>query len=203
MRKNNKSFLTAIVILVMVIVLAVSLSERCNICTESESGQPADFYGTSREVSLNEMLDVADQSNQVIYMPSELPNNLKLTTIYLKDSPFIAIAVYSAEGNKDYKTAELTIQITPSTSSPTYNEIVSQIENSEYEIALEINGWPVLVNEKAYVGSDKETREKYGDYFLLLTTWIDGMRYMLSCRTLITIEAVEMVGSMHLLQKTS
>ena len=132
-------------------------------------------------------------------MPPELPNNLELTIIYLKDNPFIGIAVYSAEGNKDYKTAELTIQITPSASSPTYNELMSQVENSTSETALEINNWPVLINERAYAGGDVETREKYGDYILLVTAWIDDMRYMISCRTMITTKAMEMITSMQLL----
>ena len=140
------------------------------------------------------------QYNLLIYLPSELPNNLELITIYLKDSPFIAITVYSAENNNDYKTAELTIQITPSSLSPTYNELVSQTENSEYETALQVNGWPVLINEKAYAGADSETRDKYGEFILLVTVWIDGMGYMINCRTLITTEAVELVGYMYLLR---
>ncbi len=194
MKRNHKSFLRACVFLIVLLVLATSLLNTTN----PNLGEPVDFYGTSREVSLNEMEKVADQFNLSIFMPSDLPNNLELTSIYLKDSPFIVIAVYSAEGNKDYKTAELTIQITPSTSPPTYNELMSQVENSESETALEINNWPVLVNERAYVGGDIETKEKYGDYILLTTVWIDEMRYMISCRTLITTKAIEMIRTMQL-----
>ena len=166
--------------------------------TKPYHGEPADFYGTSRDVSLSEMVDVAKQFNLSIFMPSELPNNLELAIVYLKDSPFIAIAVYSSEGNKDYKTSELTIQITPSTSPPTYDELIFQVKNSESETALKINNWSVLVNEKADAGGDIETREKYGDYILLTTVWINEMRYMISCRTLITTKAIEMIRSMQL-----
>ena len=80
MKKNHKSFLRACVFLVALLVLASSLLNT----TEPELGEPADFYGTSKEVSLNEMVDVADQSNLLIYMPLELPNNLEFTIIYLK-----------------------------------------------------------------------------------------------------------------------
>jgi len=195
-RTKSKSFLRAFVILIAVLVLTLSLLSTTKPINH---GQPLDFYGVSREVSLDEMVDTADRFNQSIYMPLVLPDNLKLTTIYLKDSPFIAIVVYSAEGNKDYKTAELTIQITPSPSPPTYNELVSQVENSKNEIVQEINSWPVLVNEKAYVGGDIETQNKYGDYLPLVTAWIDGMRYMISIRTMRTTDATEMVSNMHLL----
>ena len=64
------------------------------------------------------------------------------------------MVVYSAEANKDYKTAELTIQISPATSIPTCNELLSNINNPEFEKVFEINGWPVLVNERASSGSE-------------------------------------------------
>lgn len=195
MRTKSKSFLWAFAILSAVVVLAISLL----IATKpNKIVGPADFYGTCREVSLEEMVDAADRFNYSIYMPSMVPNNLQLTAIYLKDGPFIAIVVYSAEGNKDYKTAELTIQITSESSPPTYNELISRVEGSKYETAQEINGWPVLINERAYVGGDIETKNKYGDYLPLIRAWIEGMRYTISIRTMTTAEAVEMMSTMQI-----
>jgi hypothetical protein len=195
MRKNAKNLTGAFIILLTVLVLAYSLSNTM----EPEYGRVQDFYGTSREVSLNEMVDVAETYNKLLYLPTELPNNLMLITIYLKDSPFIAIIVYSAEGNKDYKTAELTIQISLSDSPPTYNDLVSQAEDSEYETALEINNWSVLVNERANTGGNTETIEKYGEHILIVFAWIDGMRYIINCRNLMKTDAVSMVEGMCLL----
>ena len=100
---------------------------------QSVSHEPMDFYATSREVSLGELVDFADKYDISLYLPSELPNNLKLTAIYLKDGPFVAILVYSAEGNKDYKTAELTIEIIPTSDTPTLNELESRAESSPFE----------------------------------------------------------------------
>lgn len=195
MRKNDKSFLRAFIILIVVLVLATSFLNTL----EPELGQPEDFYATSRKVSLNELVDVADQSNLLIYLPFEIPKNYELTVIYLKETPFIAIVVYSADGNKDYKTAELTIQISPSESTPTYDELVSNAANSEYVVALEINGWSALVNEKANVGSNIETRKKFGDFVLLVTVWINGIRYMICCPTLTTSSSILLVENMCLL----
>lgn len=161
--------------------------------------KPADFYGCSKEVSLNELIEVANKSNFSLYLPCELPNSLELITTYLKETPFIAIVVYSAEGNKDYKTAELAIEIAPSPCSPTYEELVAQTENSEYETALMINGWPVLVNEHASAGGNEEFRQKYGAYSLLVMTWIDGMQYLISCPTLSPEEAIQLIENMILI----
>ncbi len=68
-----------------------------------------------------------------------------------------------------------------------------------YITTLDINGWPVLVNEKAYTGGNIETREKYGDYILLVIAWISGMRYMISCPTLTPKDAIQIVRNMHFL----
>jgi hypothetical protein len=195
MRRKTKNILEALAILITLLVCASFLSNTSN----PKVGQPPDFYPISREVSFNEFIEEAYKANVSVYLPSDLPNNLELVAIYLKEASFIAIVVYSAEGNKDYKTAELTIEIAPLTSPPTYEELVSQVEDSPYETALEINGWPVLVNEKASTGGNEETREKYGDYLLLVIVWIDGMRYMISCPTLSTNESVQLVGNNRLL----
>ncbi|MFX0138949.1 MAG: hypothetical protein ACFFDN_35235 [Candidatus Hodarchaeota archaeon] len=155
-----------------------------------------DFYGTSREVSLEELIEFAKEKDISLHLPSELPRTLKLTAIYLKEGPFIAILVYSAEGNKDYKTAELTIEICYSGSQPTIDELESQIWNTLHECVMEINDWPVEINERAYSGGITEFRNKYGDYTLLVDVYIDGYRYGINAPTLTKDDAIQLVGSM-------
>ncbi len=191
MRKAIKSLIVVLATtssFILIIITAISPLLGTHI-----GGTPVDFYGTSRDVSLNETITVAKQYNLSIYLPFELPDDFECTAIYLKDSPFIAIVVYSAEGNMDYKTAELVIQISPAGSPPTYSELESIAESMLFTIAVEINSWPVLVNEKASTGGEVETRKKWGDYFLLVTVYIEGMRYMITCPTLTTNEAILMV----------
>ena len=196
MRKAIKSLILALATISSFLVIIISaISPLLGI----SSGGGPDFYGTSREVSLNETIDVVKQYNLSIYLPSELPDDFECTAIYLKDSPFIAIVVYSAEGNIDYKTAELVIQISPAGSPPTYSELESIAISNLFTTAVEINSWPVLVNERASTGGEVETRKKWGDYFLLVTAYIEGMRYMITCPTLATNEAILMVENLHLL----
>ena len=195
MRKAIKSLILALATISSFILIIVTVSFNLNI----QFGSTQDFYGTSREVSLNETIDVAKQYNLSIYLPFELPDDFERTAIYLKDSPFIAIVVYSAEGNMDYKTAELVIQIAPTRSPPTYSELESIAIGNLFITAVEINSWPVLVNERAYTGGEVETRKKWGDYFLLVTAYIEGMEYMITCPTLTTNEATPMVENLHLL----
>lgn len=198
MRKKSKFFITAISI---TILLSIFVSWSLYMENNGIYSIPADFYGTSKEVSLDEMTEFAIINNISIYLPFTLPSNLSLTAIYLKESPFIAIVVYSAEDNKDYKTAELTIQLAslPPEFIPTYDQLLSQVEDSEFESALEINGWPVKVNEKANSGGDPEFREKYGDYTLLVWVWIEEVGYTICAPTLETEDVVQLVGSMKLI----
>ena len=142
--KKNK-----IIPLILAIGVLIVVSWSISSISPTIISRPADFYGTSIEVSLDEMIEIADNNSLIISLPSDLPNNLVLTAIYLKESPFIAIVVYSAKNNKDYITAELTIELAPvnSTQIPTYAELLSEAEESQDKTAMEINTWPVMIQE--------------------------------------------------------
>ena len=198
MRRRDKSFIKTLVFLIALFTLALGF---LNTSDPEISHTPVDFYGTSREVSLKELVEVANKFNLSIYLPSELPNDLELTAIYLRDNSFLAIVVYSADGNKDYKTAELGIQITPSSPefTPTYDGLRSEAGISEFKMALEINSWPVLVNEKTDWGGNKASKEKYGDYTLTVKVPIDQVRYNIGAPTLNVDTTVNLVRSMSLL----
>lgn len=162
-----------------------------------------DFYHFSREVSLSELVQVADKLDiKPLYLPSALPHGLQLTAIYLKDGSFIAIVVYSAEGNKDYKTAELTIEIVPippGMEMPTYEQLQAWAENPEAKAsmpqALIVNDRPVMVYKRAYTGGHEERRAKYGDYTLAVRVWIGGNDYLISAPTLTLDGASQLVQS--------
>jgi len=193
MKSRIKSYI--IVALGIFITLSGLTSWFLLMTTPGSQGGP-DFYAISREVSLNEMIDVANDNNLSIYLPSEMPNNLELTAIYLRNWSFLAIVVYSAEKNKDYKTAEFGIQIVPTEITPTYDELRAEAEESEHILALELNGWPIIINERAYAGGNIETRERWGDWLLLVRIWIEGIGYTLVAPTLNTDDVIKVVEGM-------
>ncbi|MEM2849340.1 MAG: hypothetical protein QXI36_03585 [Candidatus Bathyarchaeia archaeon] len=157
---------------------------------------PGDFYGAGcREVSLDEFVKVVSEAGRTIYLPSKLPRGLKLTTIYFKDGPFIAIFVYGAEGNKDYKTAELCIEISPSGLPPSSLAQLKSI-SPDYDYVLEINKWLVRVKKDAYIGSE-ELRRKYGrDRAPLAEAWIEGFNYLIGSPILTAEELLQLIQSM-------
>ena len=199
MRKNAKSFLISSASLLTILIFASTFLITLNTNNINTTPTPPDFYATSKEVNISEFTNYLKKNEIAVYLPSDLPNNFEMTAIYLKESPFIAIVVYSAESNKDYKTAELTIQISPAISIPTYNELISNIKNPEFEKAFEINGWPVLVNERASSGTDSSFIAKYGEYTLLTMIWIEGNQYIINSPTLITDEVIVLAENMSLI----
>ncbi len=187
--------------LIMTLGFCIVASLSINSSTLRINAEPPDFYQTSKEVSLEEMIEIANKNDLLIYLPSELPGNLKITAIFLKESPFIAIVVFSAESNKDYITAELTIEIAPVNPKwvPSYNELQSEAEMNQDKTALEINTWPVMIHENADIGGHFERRAKFGDYTLLVNLWIYNIGYIFCAPTLKFNEAVVTIESMFLL----
>ncbi|MEM1569627.1 MAG: hypothetical protein QXM89_03260 [Candidatus Bathyarchaeia archaeon] len=163
---------------------------------EPISLDPGDFYSADcREVSLDELVKVVSEAGRTIYMPSKLPRGLKLTAIYLKDGPFIAIFVYSSEDNKDYRTAELCIEISPSGLPPLLLEELKSISPG-YEYVLKINNWLVRVEKDAYIGSE-ELRRKYGkDRAPLAEAWIEGFNYLIGSPILTAEELLQLIQNM-------
>jgi len=196
MRKKSKFFMIA---MTMAILLSMLASWTLNMEKNRIYHEPPDFYGTSKEVNINEFTNYTKKNEIAVYLPSDIPNKFEITAIYLKESPFIAIVVYSAESNKDYKTAELGIEISRAKSIPTYNELSSNIKNPEFEKAFEINGWPVLVYERASSGGESSFIAKYGEYTLLTMIWIEGNQYFINSPTLTTAEVKVLVENMSLM----
>ena len=194
MKTHHKSFLTTISIF---LALGISFSILMNLWINTNFESPPDFYGCSQEVDLEEFSDFLEEYNHTVYLPKSLPNYYELTAIYLdKQEYFIAILVYSAELNKDYKTAELTYQISIATSTPTYEELTANIQNPYTETAYEINGWPVLLNEKASSGGESSFIDKYGEFTVLTMLWIKGIAYSINSPLLIPEQVINLVESM-------
>ncbi|MFX0138950.1 MAG: hypothetical protein ACFFDN_35240 [Candidatus Hodarchaeota archaeon] len=161
---------------------------------------PAPFYDeNTKNIPVSEFVDFAEKSGFSLYLPSVLPNDLELKAIYLKESPFIGLVVYSAEGNEDYQTAELVFQITPANPVPTLDELESEAKNSPYFSVSTINGWLVFFMERASSGGNREFREKYGDYTLVVRVWIDELEYRINAPTLTTDELTQLIRNMELI----
>lgn len=162
--------------------------------------KPAEPPFTKKEVSLDDLLKLANEKNLSIHLPTSLPNNYSRSAIYLREEGFLAIVLYSAEGDKDYITAELGIQLTYEKDPPTIEELSSKEsrgrELDENESVVEINGWPVFLDTKAYGDPSEKFREKYGTYIVLAYVWIDKIKYTISSPTINGGQTIDLIKSM-------
>lgn len=196
MRNKSKNFVISFVALLIFFVSATLISNISYNNNQNLVSNPPDFYAISKEVSIDEFKTYLKENNISAYLPTIIPEKLILTAIYLEEEPFVVIVVYSADFNKDYKTAELTIQISLANYKPDYNELVSNIHNPETEIALQINTWPLLVNEKASAGEESSFIAKYGEYTVLTMLWIQNTQFYINSPTYTLLDVITLVENM-------
>lgn len=148
------------------------------------------------EASMQEMLEAARIRNISIYLPSNLPNSLTLTTVYIQESPFHVIIPFSSDGNKNYDTAEIYLGISKS-EPPTYSEMQTWAEDNENASAVLLGSWMIYMNEYAYIGNE-ERREKYGNYHFTAAAYKENIKYVFLLPTLTMEEYLAMMQTMTL-----
>ena len=154
-----------------------------------------EFIEIAEEVSLQELVDFMAAGGKKLYLPTELPEGLELTAIYMKDGPFVAVLVYDREGVKDPALAELVIQVAPGPEY--YGMSVDEYVRGYEEIfpegrieVLEINGWPVFIDKEAPVYRPRKIA-KFGNTILTATVWIDGIEYTIGLPKTYTVEQLK------------
>ena len=191
-KKGSMPLIMAVVTITIVIIIGLSNAFQYSSHEPIKHGVP-DFTHISKQINLDELLQEANNQSISIYLPSEVPNDLELTNIYFRANSFLAIVVYSAEGNKDYRIAEFGIQIfhLGKDYTPSFEELQSKHEMNEDESVLLINTWPVLIYEKAQFRDDR-----YGEYAPLVEAYIEGIQYTLAGPNLSSDDFVFIIKSM-------
>ncbi len=163
----------------------------------------ADFTRVAERVSLQELINYMAEHGMTLYLPTQLPNGLKLTAVWLKDGPFVAMIVYDRHAETDPYLAELVIELypTPLTAYGGRSELekhLKEVYGDEYGKrikTLEVNGWFVVIDEKAPCGAPR-TVEKFGPYVLYVRVWIEEVEYRIVAHTLTVEEVVQLIQNM-------
>ena len=167
-----------IVALLTVALIASFTLPNCVLTKESPREPPYyreyDFTRIAEEVSLQELIEYMAEHGATLYLPTQLPDGLEITAVYLKRGPFVAVIVWDSHGNKDPATAELVMQVSPG--EPPSLERLKELYYRKNEYVLEINGWPVAIKMDVPV-MNLRSREKRGETAPVIYVWIDGIRY--------------------------
>jgi hypothetical protein len=69
------------------------------------------FMSQAREVSLEELKDIMKSYGFDLLVPHYIPDGIKLSAVYYKCCPLVVIIAYSDRGVKDYRFANIAIEI--------------------------------------------------------------------------------------------
>jgi hypothetical protein len=126
------------------------------------------FMSQAREVSLEEFVRLVRSHGLEILIPTYLPRGMTLTTIYYKCCPLVAMMVYSAKGEKDYRYAELVIEISPSNLPLSEDYLLSLNRTSGDVYVLKTDRGYARIYPEALFG-DEERNRKFAPHVLAFT----------------------------------
>ncbi|MBS7631784.1 hypothetical protein KEJ47_09520 [Candidatus Bathyarchaeota archaeon] len=159
----------------------------------SEGYTPPSLMDLGFAISFDEAKTNLNKIGFNLYLPSNLPDNLTPTVAWTTSTQRASyVFVFSKSGSRNLETAELIMELIPSSSLIFYRE-------KETDILTEINGWEVFMCEDAYVGF-KEYATKYGtQYAKLICVRIGSLNYLFRAEPSITMnELIDVVKSMKL-----
>jgi len=139
---------------------------------------PVPFDKIASEVSLDVVVKQWSKRGWIPHLPTYLPKNLSLATIYAKvldgEVGNIIMLVYSSTNDKRIDTSELTLTIEPIGENPIW-----YITNSSREKIIKVNGLDAYLNIRApYTDLTGEYYEKYGvDYCIIAEIKINILYY--------------------------
>lgn len=148
------------------------------------------FMSQAREVSLAELTQAVNAHNASLIVPTWLPDQMVLTAVYMKCCPFVAIITYSDHGAKDFRDAELTVEIAPGAQPP-----LEQLRQASPDKLRQIGDRWVVVFDRAPFG-DPEMQRRFGPspyaYF-----WSGGLYYQVGVKAPRTPEdLIRIINSM-------
>jgi len=178
--KKKRNLAKGLAILILAIVMlstfVLNVPSRANQMEQdddlpiSESTFPADFPMREAEnLAVDEYAEKTKEIGELI-LPTWMPKNMELRNIYFLGS---AILVYSDQDTRDYRADNITIQISKSTLSPTY-ETLGKYTSGEVVKIGEMN---IVILENA---APDHWMEQRGQRPILIYFWYKGFYYIIT-----------------------
>jgi len=184
---------TIIIALSATIIVAYYYQQKINSGIEGLEYEPSipplyeAFMSKAKEVSLTELRDIMKSKGYELLVPRWLPEGIKLSTIYYKCCPLVVIMVYSDRGTKDYRYANITIEIAPF--DPRYapsEEYLQGRNNPPKEYVVKIRDLVAIVIPESMPG-DPEQQRLFGSYPLAVG-WRNGLEYIIAVKRPLTVD---------------
>jgi len=126
----------------------------------------------AEKLSVDQLVDRAGDAGTLM-LPTWMPGGIKLREIYFKG---LAILVYSDKDVRDYRKGNVTIQITRTDSSPTYEQLQQRSQRPSRDVVM-VRDFPIVILEDAVPDSDMK---KHGIWPMMTYFWYDGFYYIIT-----------------------
>jgi len=196
--KNHYLFMS-LVVAIMVTMMAMANLWMTPLKMKPEMyGSIVPFYEIAEKITLNELIEAANEYNFNLYLPTKMPGNITLVAIYYK--PPLIMLSYSDKEVKDYRYDKVTIEVyMGSQVPPSLEELKLTAEKEPNNQVFSINSARGILIENARWG-DPELQELYGSspfaYF-----WLGNHYYMISVVPPITSDQlIEIIQNMESLK---
>lgn len=148
---------------------------------------PAPFpMEQAEKLSVGELDNIWKEIGTELYLPAWMPGNIKLTEIYGK--PPVFMLTYSDSNVKDYRYAEVVIEISPSGGSPPLESRKLAAERAGAEVVMIGDIW-------VDIAEDSTTGNPFAFF------WHGSLYYIISGDS--TISKDELIGIIHSVQPVS
>jgi len=162
-------FLASSVFEVYLAIQTIS-SQRDQAVETPDFAVPPDFpVNKAEKLSVDELGKMAGKG---LLLPTWMPGDIKLKEIYIWGGP---ILVYSDRDVENYRDGNITIQVSRSTDSPTYDELRSSTGTSGE--VVKIGEFNVVILEDA---APDPWMEAHGQKPILMYFWHEGFYYIVT-----------------------
>jgi hypothetical protein len=150
------------------------------------------FMSQAREVSLEELKDIMKSYGFDLLVPHYIPDGIKLSAVYYKCCPLVVIIAYSDRGVKDYRFANIAIEIIPF--DPVFapsEEYLQRLNNPPKQYVVRIRDFVAVITPEAEYG-DPELRKLFGPSPMAVV-WHNGLQYIIGVNRPLTVEDLHLI----------
>jgi hypothetical protein len=150
------------------------------------------FMSQAREVSLEELKDIMKSHGFDLLVPHYIPDGIKLSAVYYKCCPLVVIIAYSDRGVKDYRFANVAIEIAPF--HPIFapsEEYLQRLNNPPKQYVVRIRDFVAVITPEAEYG-DPELRKLFGPSPMAVV-WHNGLQYIIGVNRPLTVEDLHLI----------
>jgi len=204
MTRPGSAFIALLLVVILVAGVSIMFGQPRDLIPVDLASDSASQANSSRRgpppfpgviVPLDLVLTQLEKRGFTLYLPAKMVSGLQLTAVWAKvfdgEISFPLVVVYSNQGDTAIATAELAVEITPSSG------ISWSVTNSSTDRFGKVGEWTAFITSRAPVGYEEYYLKYHTEYAFCVDLQIGALNYLLRFSPVLTTEeATEISASM-------